>query len=128
MPLYHGTSSLWYESIMTHGLGGRNLIREFQVLELLGEEILPLQVIGDEVVKLLFGITWNKFFYQRNAICERNILQNLPPQRPLAEWPDSLLQGIEVLFRIEPRELAFEALQVTKGVIIDDADKTIKFQ
>ena len=35
-PLYHGTSTLWRESIITHGLGGRNILlelRAFQFLE-----------------------------------------------------------------------------------------------
>jgi hypothetical protein len=32
-PLYHGTSSLFLPSIMKHGLGGRNIIEECNVLE-----------------------------------------------------------------------------------------------
>ena len=39
IPLYHGTSDLFYESIRQVGLGGRNLIREFRVVELLRELI-----------------------------------------------------------------------------------------
>jgi hypothetical protein len=35
IPLYHGTSDLFYESIRQFGLGGRNLIAEFQVIDLL---------------------------------------------------------------------------------------------
>jgi hypothetical protein len=35
VPLYHGTSSIFYESIVKHGLGGRNVIQEFKVIELL---------------------------------------------------------------------------------------------
>ena len=37
IPLYHGTSSLFHASIQEHGLSGRNVIREFRVIELLGE-------------------------------------------------------------------------------------------
>jgi hypothetical protein len=37
VPLYHGTNSVWYESIRAHGLGGRNVIGEFRVIELLAE-------------------------------------------------------------------------------------------
>lgn len=32
-PLYHGTSSLFLPSIMEHGIGGRNIIEEYNVLE-----------------------------------------------------------------------------------------------
>jgi hypothetical protein len=39
IPLYHGTSDLFYESIRQFGLGGRNLIMEFRVIELLRELI-----------------------------------------------------------------------------------------
>jgi hypothetical protein len=35
IPLYHGTSDLFYGSIKTFGLGGRNLIKELRVIELL---------------------------------------------------------------------------------------------
>lgn len=37
LPLYHGTSSVWYESIMQYGLGGRNIIAEFGVVPLVQE-------------------------------------------------------------------------------------------
>jgi len=36
IPLYHGTSDLFYESIVAHGLGGRNIIKEMRAVELLG--------------------------------------------------------------------------------------------
>jgi hypothetical protein len=39
IPLYHGTSDLFYESIRQVGLGGRNLIRKLRVVELLRELI-----------------------------------------------------------------------------------------
>lgn len=32
-PLYHGTSTLWQQSIREHGLGGRRIIEEFRALE-----------------------------------------------------------------------------------------------
>lgn len=35
IPLYHGTSDLFYGSINMFGLGGRNLIKEFRVIEFL---------------------------------------------------------------------------------------------
>jgi hypothetical protein len=35
IPLYHGTSSLFYESIKKFGLGGHDLIKELRVIELL---------------------------------------------------------------------------------------------
>lgn len=33
-PLYHGTSSYFMDSIQTNGLGGRNIVREWRVLEM----------------------------------------------------------------------------------------------
>jgi len=39
IPLYHGTSSLFLSSILEHGLGGRNVIRELGVIELLGDVV-----------------------------------------------------------------------------------------
>jgi hypothetical protein len=39
IPLYHGTNLLFYDSIKQYGLGGRNLIRELRVIELLRELI-----------------------------------------------------------------------------------------
>lgn len=39
IPLYHGTSDLFYESILKFGLGGRNVIEEMRVIELLGRLI-----------------------------------------------------------------------------------------
>jgi hypothetical protein len=38
--LYHGTNALWLPSIMEFGLGGRNIVEEFNVLELLTDLIL----------------------------------------------------------------------------------------
>jgi hypothetical protein len=35
IPLFHGTSSLFYESILEHGLGGINIIRRLGVIDLL---------------------------------------------------------------------------------------------
>lgn len=35
--LYHGTSSLFYESIKEFGLGGRDIIKELRVIDLIGE-------------------------------------------------------------------------------------------
>jgi hypothetical protein len=37
VPLYHGTNSIWWESIREYGLGGRNVITELGVIELLKE-------------------------------------------------------------------------------------------
>ncbi len=34
IPLYHGTSTIFWDSIKTHGVGGRNMIKEWQVLDL----------------------------------------------------------------------------------------------
>jgi hypothetical protein len=39
IPLYHGTNLLFYDSIKQHGLGGRDLIKELRVIELLRELI-----------------------------------------------------------------------------------------
>lgn len=36
-PLYHGTSTIFEDSIKQHGLGGHNLIKEYSVLEFLSE-------------------------------------------------------------------------------------------
>jgi hypothetical protein len=35
IPLFHGTSSIFYESILKHGLGGINIIRDLGVIDLL---------------------------------------------------------------------------------------------
>jgi hypothetical protein len=43
IPLYHGTSDLFYESIRQFGLGGRNVIMELRVIELLRELITICQ-------------------------------------------------------------------------------------
>ena len=34
IPLYHGTSTIFWDSIKTHGVGRRNGIKEWQVLDL----------------------------------------------------------------------------------------------
>jgi len=39
IPLYHGTNLLFYDSIMQYGLGGRNLIKELRVIDLLHDLI-----------------------------------------------------------------------------------------
>jgi len=50
IPLYHGTNELFYESIKEHGFGGRDLIKELHVIEVLRElltickECLPARV------------------------------------------------------------------------------------
>lgn len=38
-PLYHGTNSLFLPSIRAHGLGGRNIVKEWRVLDLYKEVI-----------------------------------------------------------------------------------------
>lgn len=43
IPLYHGTSDLFYESIKQFGLGGRNQIQEFRVIELLRQLVTICQ-------------------------------------------------------------------------------------
>jgi len=35
IPLYHGTSNLFYEDIQKHGFGGKNLIEELKVMDML---------------------------------------------------------------------------------------------
>ena len=34
IPLYHGTSRIFWDSIKTQGVGGRNVIKEWQALDL----------------------------------------------------------------------------------------------
>ena len=40
IPLYHGTSTLFVDSIANHGLGGMNPVKEWSLLELAKEVLL----------------------------------------------------------------------------------------
>ena len=58
-PLYHGTSTIFLESIKKHGLGGRDPIKEWRVLEC-AKLLLPLAeqyANRSEVIKVHLGTT-----------------------------------------------------------------------
>ena len=46
--------------------------------------MLPLQVVGDEIVELLLSVAGDELFDQRDPIGEWNIFEHLAPQRALA--------------------------------------------
>jgi hypothetical protein len=42
-PLYHGTATLWKQSILEHGLGGRDVVKEMHALEFCRQGVEHLQ-------------------------------------------------------------------------------------
>jgi hypothetical protein len=61
LPLYHGTSTLFLEGILKHGLGGKNQLEEWRVLEL-ARAIAPLVeqhcAIRDDLMVKASGFRW----------------------------------------------------------------------
>lgn len=80
------------------------------------------------MVQLLLGVTGNEFFHQRDAVCERDVFQNLPPECALADRFQPLPKSLKIGVGIEPCELTLKALDVTECVFINDAHQSIEFQ
>jgi hypothetical protein len=46
-PLYHGTSTLWKQSIQKHGLGGRDVVKELRALEFCRRAVEHLRTVPE---------------------------------------------------------------------------------
>jgi hypothetical protein len=57
-----------------------------------------------------------------------DIFQDLAAQRPLADGLQSAFEVIKIVFAGKSRKLVLETLQVTEGIIINDAHKAIEFK
>ena len=62
------------------------------------------------------------------SVGERNVFEDLPAQRALADRLQPGLQVGEILRAGEVGELGFEAFQVAERVVVNDADQTEEFQ
>ena len=48
-PLYHGTSTIWKKSILTHGLGGRKIVHELRALEFFREACAHIESMPENL-------------------------------------------------------------------------------
>jgi hypothetical protein len=68
IPLYHGTSDLFYASIMKFGLGGRNLIGELRVIEVLCDLFKVAETLS-------YDEDWLVGMKVTKLICEQRVTQ-----------------------------------------------------
>jgi hypothetical protein len=71
VPLYHGTSTLFIEGILQHGLGGMNPIQEWKVLEF-ARAIAPL-------VKQHYEVRGHRLLVQANTFVQYMVAQTCSP-------------------------------------------------
>lgn len=68
IPLYHGTSTLFLDSIVKHGLGGANLMKDWNVLELAREvEVLSEKHISKTKVFLNCHMSFRRMIRQETG-------------------------------------------------------------
>ena len=87
-----------------------------------------LEILGDQVVEPLLLWCWDKLLNQRMAVGELHVLQHLLTQRAFTEWPEPLLELLEVGIVSETCEPGSEALQVPEGKVVNDAHQAVKFE
>jgi hypothetical protein len=69
IPLYHGTNELFYESIKEHGFGGRDIIKELHVVEVLRE----LLTICKECLPAYVEDRWIGWMTSADFIARQNV-------------------------------------------------------
>ena len=67
-----------------------------------GKEVRALQVVGNQMVELLLGVTGNELFDQRDAVSEWDVFEYLTPEGALADRFQSLPKRLKIRVGIEP--------------------------
>ena len=93
-----------------------------------GIKIGSLEIIGDEVIESLFRRRRIEFLRDGDAIGIFDVFQDLTTQGSFADGLQTLFKIVEIIHVGQSCEPALEAFQISEGVIVDDADQTIKLQ
>ena len=64
-------------------------------------KVQTLEVVGNEVVKLLLGLAGDELLDQGDTIGERNVFEHLTPKCPLADRFQTLTQRTEISFSVQ---------------------------
>ena len=91
-------------------------------------EILPPEVIGNEVIELVLALVRIERLDHGMAFRERHVLRDLATQGAVANRFEPCLERIENLLLAEIGELIAETAEIAEGVIVDDADEAEEFE
>ena len=91
-------------------------------------EGLTPKILRDQIVEGNFILAGNELLQQWNTVGVANVLLDLSAQRSLADRLESLFELGEYLLVGEAGILGAKALQVAKGVFIDETDQPIELQ